>query len=74
MQAARSKAHDHVCYDLAFIMMLLRLSASAVHEVSHDLLFTAKLIRLGGKPIQVVWRWGRFSGPGTIRPNAQALK
>ena len=46
-------------------------ASSAVHEVSRDLLFTAKLIRLGGKPIKVVWRWGLCRCPGH-RPGRRA--
>ena len=37
------------------LLIQLAAGSSAVHKVSHDLLFTAKLIRLGGGTVEAVW-------------------
>ena len=47
-----------VCRDgggVRTLLIQLAAGSSAVHKVSHDLLFTAKLIRLGGGTIEAVW-------------------
>ena len=37
------------------LLIQLAVGSNAMHKVSHDLLFTAKLIRLGGETIETVW-------------------
>ncbi len=47
-----------VCRDGGGVRTLwiqLAAGSSAMHKVSHDLLCTAKLIRLGGGTIEAVW-------------------
>ncbi len=41
--------------DVRTLLIQLAAGSSAMHKVSHDLLFTAKLIRLGGETIEAVW-------------------
>ena len=47
-----------VCKDCGRVRTLwiqLAAGSNAMHEVSHELLFTANLIRLGGETIEAVW-------------------
>ena len=43
------------CGGVRTLLFQLAAGSSAMHEVSHDLLFTEKLIRLSGEVIEAVW-------------------